>query len=218
MDRSLFRARVQEIEEYFQFLVAVDAGVIHASDTSSSVDAGVIKTLKAVAFLLLYNLVEAAMRTSIESIFDDMKSEGTSFEEVTSQIRYIALRNLFRRNAETIERELSPLNTSILWLGFEPNELFGGNVDARKIRDIAKQYGFSSRTNPSVTRGGHSLLKVKSKRNSLAHGNEAFHEVGRDYTVAELVQIKTEVVAYIDAIVANIRKFVNDKEYMEVGP
>ena len=44
------------------------------------IDDELLKTLKASGFLLLYNLVEATMRNGIEAIFDELQSQGVSYD------------------------------------------------------------------------------------------------------------------------------------------
>jgi HEPN superfamily protein len=74
---------------------------------------------------------------------------------------------------------------------FRKEELASGNVDARLIREIAKLYGFSV---PSMK--SDELLTVKTNRNDLAHGQKSFAEVGRDFDVARLEQIRSVVIAF----------------------
>ena len=77
--------------------------------------------------------------------------------------------------------------------------------------------GNSSPANPIGSNGSPlaTSLKVKANRNDLAHGLKSFEEVGRDYTVEEIISIKQEVVEYLDRILKNIQDYLNNQEYLD---
>jgi hypothetical protein len=89
---------------------------------------------------------------------------------------------------------------------------FGGNLDAARIREVCDAHGVSHKTDRR-TRGGEKLLVVKNRRNALAHGDLSFVECGRDYTVAELKEIKMQSFWYLKAILRNIDRFNTKKTY-----
>jgi hypothetical protein len=51
----------------------------------------------------------------------------------------------------------------------------------------------------------------------LAHGVVSFSECGKDYTIAELQQIKKEVVGYLRGILKNVDSYIVNKEYLQVA-
>jgi ABC-type microcin C transport system permease subunit YejB len=83
-----------------------------------------------------------------------------------------------------------------------------GNLDARKIREIAKKYGFT------VPEKCDELIDIKKFRNQLAHGEKTFSEIGREKSVVELIKINTRVIIYLRIILKNIRKFIDRKNYL----
>ena len=73
-----FHTRVQEVNQYFEFLnglIEKTTKLEVLGDNGEKkiivIDPDIAKTLKANAFLLLYNLVESTMRNAIEAIFDE---------------------------------------------------------------------------------------------------------------------------------------------------
>ena len=58
------------------------------------------------------------------------------------------------------------------------------------------------------------MLTVKDNRNDLAHGNKSFGEVGRDYDVSRLVEIKVEVVEYLTELIENIENYLANQQYL----
>jgi hypothetical protein len=78
-----------------------------------------------------------------------------------------------------------------------------GNLDARKIRELAEKYAFS------VPERCDDLLKIKNIRNQLAHGEIIFSEVSA-ISVTELTNLKINVVGYIETILLNINEFIEN--------
>lgn len=96
---------------------------------------------------------------------------------------------------------------------FRKEKAFAGNVDAAKIRDVAREYGFQK---PRAK--GDNLLTVKSNRNDLAHGDKAFADVGRDYDVARLTAIKSEVLVYLGEVLQNVSDYLTSRSYLASTP
>jgi len=107
-----------------------------------------------------------------------------------------------------------PIAIEIIIAGFDEKDLFSGNIDARKIKQTANEYGFSSQTDYAKTGKGADLLSIKSNRNDLAHGYKSFAEVGKDKTADELLEIKKKTVSYLREILQNIEQYLSNKEYL----
>src|SRR5262249_55237107 len=146
------------------------------------------KTLKANGFLLLYNLMESTLKNAIEAIFDEFGSLGVSYEQCSQDVRRIVLANLKKHSVDSIEPDIANISIDVVAKTFRKEELFSGNVDARKIRDVASEYGFQH-----PQRKSDELLTVKTNRNDLAHGNKSFADVGRDFDMQRLESIRSEV-------------------------
>lgn len=187
-----FAVRAQEVTRCFQFLrefhegrVSFLVGPAGNPALQTADQAALFKTLKANGFLLLYNLVESTLKNGIEAIFDELKSRGVSFDACRNEVRKIALHNLRKQNVDKILPSLSSISVYVVVATFRKDDLFSGNVDARRVREVAEEYGF---TNPK--RKSDELLTVKTNRNDLAHGVKSFADVGRDYDVDRLEKIR----------------------------
>jgi len=196
--KTEFAKRSAEVEAYFDFI----------SDDALSAD--IVPTLKAAAFLLLYNIVESTLTNCITRIFDEMSAREISFDEASTQIRIVALKNIKRREAVKLHPSIKSAATDLLTAAFRADELFSGNLDARKIRETAKAYGFSDAT---TVKGGQ-LLTVKETRNDLSHGVKSFTEVGRETTLGDLVRIKAETLAYLNDVVNNVEAYIDNQNYL----
>lgn len=63
---------------------------------------------------------------------------------------------------------------------------------------------------------GRDLVIIKEKRNKLAHGQFTFSEIGRDYTINELIGFKNNTKNYLDNVLSEIESYINYKGYFSV--
>jgi len=175
------------------------------------IDPELIKTLKASSFLLLYNLIESTIRDAIEEIFNELQNQSVSFDKIRPELKKIVIQNLKRRNPDKVLQKVVDISVDIITVGFDKEELFSGNIDAQKIKKIAKEYGFSPKTKTDSS----DLLTVKDNRNDLAHGIKSFAEVGKEKSTDELIKIKNKVVKYLRQILENIQIYIDNQEYLD---
>jgi len=168
-----FGDREGEVIRYFAFLRNYVEGSIGFNVTQGSPFSALseqeelFKTLKANGFLLLYNLVESTLKNCIEAIFDEFKLRSISFDHCRVEVRKLVVQNLKRRDVANVVENLSLISVDLAFATFRKDELASGNVDARMVREVAKDYGFAS---PTCRSDG--LLTVKTNRNDLAHGQK----------------------------------------------
>jgi MAE_28990/MAE_18760-like HEPN len=238
-----FQDRVTEIEAYFDFIRRVESGAISLTQTGASTPAygatekaDLLRTFRASAFLLLYNLMESTVTNAIEAIFDELEVQGVSFDDCSVKVRSIVLRNLKAMGTEASLPVLNRIATDVISKTFDKDKIVSGNVDAELIRGLADKYGFehpkvpqvwqrasirgfsdSSGVLPSGERlagNGSKLLEVKNRRNKLAHGNTSFADVGRDFSCDDIMRIKCEVIAYLDAVLQTIADYIVTQSYL----
>lgn len=219
-----FETRKQEVELYFSFLSDLEQKTVSLSKQDENgqtspyeLDATLSKTLKATGFLLLYNLVESTMANGINAIFDELKTKNIAYDSVTDELKKKAIQNIVSNHTNELYSNITNASVDILSAGFNPRKLFSGNVDARKIREVAEAHGFSSDTDGQSTKGGEKLLTIKTTRNDLVHGVKSFSEVGREHPIlgdSGLLEIKDETLAYLEAILTNIDQYISFQEYL----
>jgi len=83
---------------------------------------------------------------------------------------------------------------------------FSGNLDAREIRNISRKIGFSEVSN------GRNLNEIKNKRNRLAHGEQTFYGVGKDYSLQDLTEFKDETFTFLQEFIDNVKQFMNEQK------
>lgn len=218
-----FKERCDEINDYFAFVDKVErrGSKITFSDDSGKVftervETNLVKTLKAQGFILLYNLAESSIKKAIEQIYIKMKREKVKYDKIKDSIkREIIVFLKTRKNADEFVNAVNSVSKDIIEQCFSSRFLFSGNVDAREIRKIADKYGFSTTTDYQLTQNGRKLLTVKTQRNDLSHGIYSFQEVGKNFSIEQLIEIKDQVIAYLSQILDNIEIYINNKDYLD---
>jgi hypothetical protein len=171
------------------------------------------KTLRASAYLMLYNLVEATMTNAIDAIHKHIADERVGFDELKEDVRRIAIKGLRKALSSDTPSELLdsaiPLSSALIWLGFDKKDLFSGNLDGRLIKDKAKEYH-----DKAASRDGTRLLNVKTMRNELAHGGISFEDCGQDTSVDELVAIFDEIKIFIKAVLDGVSVYLSTRSYL----
>src|SRR5690606_28973860 len=108
--------------------------------------------------------------------------------------------------------EIAYLQQSVTCFPEDDVQPTSGNVDARWIRALASCYGFSADCGPTA-RNGADLLKVKDRRNGLAHGNYTFADCGKDFATLEVKGIAESTISYLADVVNNVSQFLANREF-----
>ncbi len=203
--KSTFNERKKEIEKYFDFL--------QDYDKKTDKDDELFKILKSNLLIMLYNLIESSMSNAIEEIHNNIHSNAVSFNLLKNDFKSLIVGNTKAFNPNDLVSKISDIATDIIKHTFKKDELFSGNIDAKKIREIAKRYGFVSDTDYAKTKHGSHLFSIRCKRNDLAHGVYSFAEVGKEYPIEDLKEMKETTICYISEILDNIESYLLNREY-----
>ncbi|MEM0991392.1 MAG: MAE_28990/MAE_18760 family HEPN-like nuclease [Bacteroidota bacterium] len=222
-----FEERVEEIELYFEFienLVEKDAKLIYPDKSEKEFDDDLVKIFKANSFLLLYNLCESCIPNAVEAIYLKVNTDGVNFDKLRSEFKIEIIKFLKSANSAKPKDFVGRINNiaqGIILECFKKEKLFPGNIDADKISELARKYGFSSSCTFVINSDGSrsnikrsNLRTVRRKRNELAHGTYSFKECGKDYTIPDLIEIKNHVVEYLRQILNNIEQYIINQEYL----
>ena len=229
--RLSFDNNVREVESFFRFLklaLRSDAELhlpLRRSYKKHAIADDAQRMLKASALLVLYNLIESTVQGSVGAIHDAIARDCLRYEQVRDEVKllWIDFRvknlNAGTPRVDTIRTVVQSMvedvvNRESISMARDFVNL-SGNVDARKIRELSNDFGFSSDVRSFANRG-ESLKLVKDKRNDLAHGIVSFGVCGGEFTISQLATIKHEVVIYLRNIIGNIARYVNAKRYAVV--
>lgn len=115
-----FNERSEKVSKYFIFLQNLQQGKIKlveeipGNNKAQERDNVLESTLKASAYLLLYNLIESTIKNAIEAIFDELQNQGVSFDRIRPELKKIILVNLKRRNPDKILNEIEDISLDIV--------------------------------------------------------------------------------------------------------
>lgn len=224
-----YDARTSEIERYFDFVELLDVGQQEISKTLAArkLDEGaLLKTLKANCFLLLYNLMEAVTKNAVQGLYDHLRAQNADYDNCCDRLKKMVLKNVKREIAalnvqhpnEPTKPAYDKRNDAILEVmtgAFIVKNLLSGSVDAKSLRELAQDFGFSP-VHGARNRDPKKLLPVKSRRNALAHGDLTFDDVGKDYTVPELKDIKESVFNFMQQFILNVDDYLRNRLYLAV--
>ena len=126
------------------------------------------------------------------------------FKTYIQEINNIKDISKFKEKVSELSEKI--LNDSLLEFSQECINI-SGNIDAQKIRDIAKKFGYLE------PKDGRGLQTIKDKRNQLAHGEFTFSDIGKNYTSNDLIEYKSEVVSFIEGVLNNVEVYINTKGY-----
>lgn len=225
MDNTLlnYAKRKSEIDIFLEYLVILDKDNVELKYVErevvklTNVSPEFLTTLTANSFLLLYNVIESTIRNSIIAIYDSVRDEALTFDELSDNLKKLWTKfetDKFKEGSFKMEsiREFvldfaNKIVSNDVVIFSEDWMDFSGNLDAQKIRSLAGKIGFL--TSPD----GSNLVKIKEKRNRLAHGEHTFYDVGKDFSVGDIIELKNEVFDYLDDVVRNITAYINSKDY-----
>lgn len=220
--RIEYKKRLDEIDSYFSSFKVLDSGSCVISYTSLMGDTTEIpindslsKIIKANGFLLLYNLIEATVRNSIDAVMNAIKSENCSYKLLSDKIRLLWIKqetkNIVDINQKRNEIKIFAekiLEHALLEISSDSITI-SGNIDAQEIRKISEQIGCD------IVADGRNLKTIKDKRNKLAHGEKTFSELGKDISVSDLIEYKNDVKSYLDSVLITIEDYISQKKYMQ---
>lgn len=205
-----YNSRVSEIDKYFNFLT---------SEIDRDDDRELLKILKANGFLMLYNLLESTVRNAIEELHASISDDGLKYAELISEIRAIWIEHHYRKfkdkKATTITNDIENILEDIFNVSYsdyikqlKSNDL-SGNLDRRKVDDLAIKYGFKKNTKIE----GTELYTIRKTRNNLAHGNKSYSDVGKNYDKPGMIRFKRICILYLKELLITIERYINEKKY-----
>lgn len=178
----------------------------YMSNCNKAVDTTIFKSS---IMLMLYNEIEGIFSNILMELFDYIIDKDIPFDLLHKNVRGIFLEYHLKRIGNSSEKlDFFYSNRNLKNVNYvEINtylKLYSGNLDSRQIRSISKRLG----VNISSKADGKNLLRVKSYRNKLAHGEVSFQEACRDCTEVEIRQIVNEVYEYLDMIISDYDNFI----------
>lgn len=200
-----------ELEEKIEEASILLEHILEVSLMKKSVQKSSI--LKSAYVLLLYNIVESTTRLIFELVHDNLALHSYSqfSDNIKKLYRKFHFKNNSKLNNETVDdSSLCDIKFPSLEQYIKKITLYSGNLDARELNKIIKEYDIGiidceSRKN---------LLTIKNKRNKLAHGEEKFKDSCRGYTIKELSIFKDSINETLQQLIGITEKYLEEKRYL----
>ena len=157
---------------------------------------------------------------AVQAAYDKLKQENCTYSSVIDEIQKIwrdyKVKEVYKPDSPLVTytnrvksivtdiTQNTPIALSRSMLGIN------GNLNAKQIKDICDKHRIRYR----VIDDQLMLEKVKSKRNSLAHGDESFSRCARDLTLNDLETIKDIVLKFICDILDGMDNYYDGRQYM----
>jgi len=203
-----YRSRAEEINIYFKFL-----------ETNTFTNDDVFKIMKANGFLMLYNLIESTVRNALEEIHDSLTSQNLKYDDCIDEIKTIWIdfkyKKFKEKSAKSILSHINSIGEDVISINYrlyisklKSNDI-SGNLDRQKIDLLAEKYKFKK----NFRIGGSELHAIKLRRNSLAHGEESFINVGKNYHINEMIKLKKISLIYLKEMLIHIDHYTTQKQF-----
>lgn len=221
-----YNDRKNEIDNFFELLFKVEkenASLILENENVYRISLQTNTYIKSSCIIVLYNLVESIVTQSLNKIHGHIYANNIQFSDLNNEIQKLLISYYHKAIAQNRSddrvmvdylHEFLLLNLSNESFGLTYDtmtkfySLYSGNLDARKIRKVLKNYGISY-DNPLSE-----LKTIKDKRNELAHGEKSFEECGRSMTYEQLDTLKEKAYEYLDGMIQSIELYLNSRNYI----
>ena len=194
----------------------IDLYISHLSSIENDADKTLFKVMKANTLLMLYNLIEAVVSNSINSIRNSIYiDQSVKFDCLKEQIKIQIIKDLKKNiSPENFVKQTQKISNDIINLSFNKESISNGNIDLDKIKELSNIYGFTIKGSIYEETGhGNSITAIKGKRNDLAHGTYSFSEIGKDYSLEDIQKISNQTIKYLDFIILNIETYIQNQSY-----
>lgn len=228
--------KLAEVEHFMQFIHFLEnhrdiqANGKHSLDKSEkqfSIDKDLIHTIQSSAFLVMYNLIESTMTACIDAIYQTL--QGLEIQHNQADLFIFRLHEKLQKhflkqyskyfsekNISDIIEEQHNFIYNLLTKGYSKSEIFNGNIDVRKIKEVTKPFNVNIQPvqgNPFDT---EHILKIKNKRNELAHGSISFVENSRLLIIGELEQLFQSTQSLLNGVFFSIDTYLNEQGYLKM--
>jgi len=204
-----FNERKQEVNTFIKFIKIIEEEPTYSSE---------IKILKSQAILMLYNLIEGTVNKGISSIFDKINDNSLKHDETSEQIRIMWFR-YFKLHLDDQGGHLQSLSSIDSFISTHvnidinqfrennPSYFKAGTLDSGAIKIILKKFAIDFNSSE------YKLQEIKKERNSLAHGEKSFTEIGHEKSVRDVRVTRVKVIKFLKLYVTEIEQYISNQSY-----
>lgn len=175
-------------------------------------------------FVYIYGIYEEIVREVVSATIDELNLSNIKVNECICELyslvfsdEYEALYNVGNEHKWEKRWKISEkiAENRIIEISHDLMPTDGKNIRYRQLDSIAKTFGMKENILPRNEVGGY-IQEMVDNRNFIAHGNKTPKEVGRNYTIADLLsrcEYISEVCTYIILV---YERYINEKKYLKV--
>lgn len=231
LSQDLLKSRRKEVTGYLRFLekaLETNATVQSNGTVPLPLELELTHTLKANSYLLLYNTIEAVMSQLLAEIHDEIKTSNVNLDDLNPSLYLEVIRKLKNGEEAITDSFVHPSGRPFVdyWLrDYEKrikanrNPHFSGNIDGMRIKTIGLKYGFATGNETDDAKLTHAALqKAKNHRNTLAHGEKSFTELGRDLSYTQIRDDAVATMRTLNTIRLVVESFLSSASYRRHRP
>ncbi|OUQ31335.1 MAE_28990/MAE_18760 family HEPN-like nuclease [Massilimicrobiota timonensis] len=231
-----YNSRKKEIEEFLELMEFLELkennrenGVSEFSGFFYNQESGInltyqslINILKSNVSLMIYNIIEYTVSNLIDSIYDEIRMNHLSYEDVNDAIKTLWRKMILKSasdpnaNFTTFLKRNEEIITAILDHKVldmcSRKTLTGGNFDGISIREAFEIHGINIRIDSQNYRPDI-LGRIKKNRNNLAHGSVSFVEAVREDSILDIKRNEIIVVAFLDELIETVSTYIEEQKY-----
>jgi len=219
--RSILRERSAELSSFIRYLEVADSEVVslhRGSPLLPSPDVAAI--MKSTALMMNYSLVEALVVELVDELFSLAESNNVPMARFSSSFRSQVVRFQLGGLREVGAQKLQEMVSDLIGVAVSNatvatptkraiRDRFLGNLDAKKVRELAGQFGIEVQASLRA-RNGADLLEIKTSRNQLAHGEISFVELGQLKSASDVRSLTARVVVFLISVVRSFERDIRD--------
>lgn len=188
--RNVLKKRGGELDIMISNLSNLKVGVEYSAIGKSSI------------VMMIYNMIEGVFSTLLQEVFDYAIQNCHNIEQYPKNFLIIIANyhiKLINGDAKKLLKFENKNITIPQYSEYKRHiEFYSGNLDAKKIREIANKFGV---VKIIEKKSDAQLVFIKKIRNHLAHGSVSYEEATRDRTDVEVKEIKNATVDYLDRVI-----------------
>jgi|Laugresbdmm110dd_1035094.scaffolds.fasta_scaffold05591_4 hypothetical protein len=232
LSQDMLNDRRAEVLAYLEFLETVlnSNAAIHVPNRNpKNLNLELTRTLKANAYLLLYNTLEGVMSQLLEEIHTEVFDSNVNLDELNHKLYVLVIKTLNKQNSSDIDETFPHPSARAMvlhWLNdYEKrvnrnqNPHFTGNLDGDTIKEIGRKYGFFKDEEALANKlNSKALETVRDFRNKLAHGEYSFAEIGKWQSFSEIELVANNTLETLENTINLVNDFLLSKKYLRNPP
>jgi len=173
--------------------------------------------LKSSLFVAIYNNIEATFFALFERIHREVNP--VDYNELSQRLKIIFIEYHFNKLTSINPMALKKLQECELKFPqlvdyLTKKKLFSGNLDVRKAREIFTTYGISFfEFSPDVS---ESILTVKNKRNSIAHGEVTLLDASSGFNNLKMKGLIDDNRMFLSKLIENVALYIENRRFLSL--